>query len=174
MIQISKIEFENVTILYNERKVNKKLCKKKNILMNLWSAISAVTIFILVILGAFITYDKMPEILSILIILVLFGVSGVALPSLGYWIIYHKTIKAFSFVEWMFRIKNVYAGWYNDNILLRVKHSNGIDDYSLQSFVRSINNALEITDKSDRSKPIHIFIDVTKNEKADVLIENVE
>lgn len=163
----------NVTILYDEEKVNKKLCKKKNILMNLWCAISAVIIFILVILGAFITYDKMPEILSILIMLVLFVALEFGLTSLGYWLVYHKTIKAFSFIGWLFRMKNVYAGWYNDKILLRVKHSNGIDDYSLQGFVRSIKNALEITDKSDRSKPIHIYIDVTNDDKTNVVIENI-
>lgn len=130
--------------------------------------------FVLVVLGAFITYERMPEILSILIMLVLFGVSGFGLASLGYWLIYHKTIKAFSFIEWLFRMKNVYAGWYNDKILIRVKHSNGTDDYSLQGFVRSIKNALEITDKSDRSKPIHIYVDVTNDDKTNILIENIQ
>lgn len=141
--------------------------------MNLWCAISAVIMFILVILGAFITYDKMPEILSVLIMLVLFVSLGFGLVSLGYWLVYHKTIKAFSFIEWLFRMKNVYAGWYNDKILLRVKHSNGIDDYSLQGFVRNIKNVLEITDQSDRSKPIHIYIDVTNDNKTDITIENI-
>lgn len=141
--------------------------------MNLWCAISVVIMFILVILGAFITYDKMPEILSILIMLVLFVALGFGLTLLGYWLVYHKTIKAFSFIEWLFRMKNVYAGWYNDKILLRVKHLNGIDDYSLQGFVMSIKNVTEITDKSDRRKPIHIYIDVTNDDKTNIVIENI-
>lgn len=174
MIQISEIEFENVTILYDEEKVNKKLCKKKNRLMNLWCAISAVTIFTLVIMGVFITYDKLSEILSILIILVLFIVSEFGLVSLGHYLIYHKTIKAFSFIEWLLRMKNIYAGWHNNKILLRIEHQNGISDYSLQGFMKSIKNELKITDKSDRRKPIHIYIDVTQNAKTDVLIQNVE
>lgn len=89
-------------------------------------------------------------------------------------LIYRNTIKAFSFVEWLFRMKEVYAGWYNNKILVRVQHSNGIDDYSLQGFVRSIKNELVITDKSDKSKPIHIYIDVTNADKTDILIENVD
>lgn len=93
---------------------------------------------------------------------------------MGYWFVYHKNIKAFLFIEWMFRIKNIYAGWYNNKILLRVKYSNGIDDYSLQGFVRSIKNELEITDKSDRSKPIHIYIDITNDKKTNIKIENIE
>lgn len=141
--------------------------------MNLWCVLSAFTMFVLVVLGAFITYERMPEILSILIMLVLFGVSGFGLASLGYWLIYRKTIKAFSFIEWLFRMKNVYAGWYNDKILIRVKHSNGTDDYNLQGFVRSIKNELEITDKSNRGEPIHIYIDVTNDNKTEVLIENI-
>lgn len=174
MIYISKIDFKDVTILYNEENVNRKVCKKKNRLMNLWCTISAIILFVLVVLGAFITYDKMPEILSILIMLILFGASGFGLVSMGCWLVYHNTIKAFSFVEWLFRMKDVYAGWYNDKILLRVKHSNGIDDYNLQGFVRSIKNELEITDKSDKSKPIHIYIDVTNDDKTNVVIENVK
>lgn len=113
-------------------------------------------------------------VLAVVTSLIGFLVIGISFVYLGFWLIYHKTIKAFSFVEWLFKMKNVYAGWYNDKILLRVKHSNGIDDYSLQSFVRSIKNELEITDKSDRSKPIHIYIDVTSDDKTRVVIENVE
>lgn len=113
-------------------------------------------------------------VLAVVTSLIGFLVIGISFVYLGYWLIYHKTIKAFSFVEWMFRMKNVYAGWYNDKILLRVKHSNGIDDYSLQGFVRSIKNELEITDKSDRSKPIHIYVDITNDDKTNVVIENVE
>lgn len=174
MVYISKIEFKDVTILYDEEKVNKKMCKRKNRLINLWCVISAIIMFALVILGAFITYDKIPEILSILMMLILFVLSGFGLASLGYWLVYHKTIEAFLFVEWLFRMKDVYAGWYNDKILLRVKHSNGIDDYSLQGFLRSIKNELEITDKSNRNKPIHIYIDITKNENTDILIKNAK
>lgn len=178
MVIISKIEFDNVTILYDEEKVNKKICKRKNRLMNLWCVISAFIIsfiiFMLIILCSLITYNKMSEILSILLILILFGVLELGLLSMGYWFVYHKNIKAFLFIEWMFRIKNIYAGWYNNKILLRVKYSNGIDDYSLQGFVRSIKNELEITDKSDRSKPIHIYIDITNDKKTNIKIENIE
>lgn len=173
MVCINRIEFKNVTIIYDEGKINKKLCKKKNVLMNLWCLLSSLMMFILLIAGSLIIYNNMPEILSILILLVFFLVFGFVLVSFGYWLIYRNTIKAYAFVEWLFRMKEVYAGWYNGKILLRVKHSNGVDDYSLQGFVRSIKNELEITDKSDRSKPIHIFVDVTHEEKTNILIENV-
>lgn len=170
---MNKIQFENVTILYDEEKVNKKLCKNKNRLMNLWSFITALLILAFMFVCVMFLYG-ISTVLAVATSLIVFLVIGIGFTYLGYWLIYHKTIKAFSFIEWLFRVKNVYAGWYNDNILLRVKHSNGIDDYSLQGFARSIKSELEITDNSDKGKPIHIYIDITNDDKTSILIENVE
>lgn len=170
---MNKLEFKNVTVLYDEEKVNKKICKSKNRWMNLWSVITALLIFAIMFVSVFIT-QNLPEALSILISLILMIGLMVGSIFLGYWVVYRNTIKAFSFMEWLFRMKEVYAGWYNDKILLRVQHSNGIDDYSLQGFVRTIKNELVITDKSDKSKPIHIFIDITRDEKTEITIENTE
>lgn len=97
--------------------------------MNLWCFLSALVIFILFIVGAFITYGKVPEILLFPILLISFIALGFGSVSFGLWLIYRNTIKAFSFVEWLFRMKEVYAGWYNNKILVRVQHSNGIGSY---------------------------------------------
>ena len=141
--------------------------------MNLWSFMTALFAFILIFTTSYFICD-ISIILTVITEMIIFLLFVFGFGTLGYWLIYHKTIKAFSFIDWLFRMKNVYAGWYNDKILLRVKHSNGIDDYSLQGFVRSIKNELEITDKSDRSKPIHIYVDITNDDKTNVVIENVE
>jgi hypothetical protein len=69
-------------------------------------------------------------------------------------------------------VDNVYAGWDDDKILLRVNHQNQINSYNLHSFVGSINNDLEITDMSDKNKPIHISIDVIDDDKTYIVIEN--
>lgn len=161
-----------MTIIYDEEKVNKKMCKKKNLLMCLWCLLSALMIFSLVIVGEFVTYNKIPEILLILIFFILFIVLGFSFASFGSWLIYRNTTKTYTFVEWLLSVDEVYAGWYKDKILLRVKYLNGVDDYSLLGFVRCIKNELDITDMSDRSKSIHIFVDVTQEEKTNILIKN--
>lgn len=168
---MQKLEFKNVTVLYNEEDINKKICKSKSRWMNIWSAITVLMIFVIMFIVIWIAHN-LPDVLLILISLIL--MIGLMFGSifLGYWIIYRNTIKAFSFMEWLFRMKEVNAGWYNDKILLRVQHSNGIDDYSLQSFLRTIKNKLIITDKSDKNKPIHIFIDIRSNEKTKIVIVN--
>lgn len=91
-----------------------------------------------------------------------------------YWLIYHNVCTSFFFVEGLFRAKDIYAGWYNGKILIREQYSGGYQDYSLQGFVSDIHNKLEITDKSDGYKPIHIYIDVTDDDKTEILIENTE
>ena len=168
---MQKLEFKNVTVLYNEENVNKKMCKNKNILMNIWCIISVLTIFVIMFISIYITQNLL-ETLSIIISLLL--MIGLIFGSifLGYRIIYRRTIKAFLFMDWLFKMKEIQAGWYNDKILLRVQHSNGIDDYSLQSFLRTIKNELVITDKSDKNKLIHIFIDIRSNEKTKIVIVN--
>lgn len=170
---MNKLEFKNITIIYNEEDVNKKVCKRKERQMNLWSVMAAILTFVMlfVLLGFTV---NLPEALSIIIGLIFMPTLMFGSLFLGYWVIYRNTIKAFSFMEWLFRMKEVHASWYNDKILVRVQHSNGVDDYSLQGFVRTIKNGLTITDKSDRSKPIHIFVDITSNEKTEITIENVE
>lgn len=170
---MNKLEFKNITIIYNEEDVNKKVCKRKERQMNLWCVITAILTFaMLFVLLGFTT--NLPEALSIIIDLIFMLIWMFGSVFLGYWVVYSNTIKAFSFMEWLFRMKEVSAGWYNDKILLRVQHSNGIDDYSLQGFVRTIKNELVITDKSDRTKSIHIFVDITSNEKTEITIKNVE
>lgn len=170
---MNKLEFKNVTVLYDEEKINKKICKSKNRWMNFGCVVTALMIFVIMFISVFIT-QNLPEALSIVISLILMIGLMFGSAFLGNWVIYRNTIKAFSFMDWLFRMKEVYAGWYNDKILLRVQHSNGIDDYSLQGFVRSIKNELVITDKSARSKPIHIFVDITSDEKTKITIENTE
>ena len=71
-------------------------------------------------------------------------------------------------------VEEVYAGWFNNKILLRVQYFNRICDYSLQEFVGKIQNELVITDKSEKGRLIHIYIDVTSNEKTEIVIENIE
>lgn len=170
---MNKLDFKNITIIYNEEDVNRKVCKRKERQMNLWCVITAILTFVMLfVLLGFTT--KLPEALSIIIGLIFMLIWMFGSVFLGYWVVYRNTIKAFLFIEWLFKMKEVYAGWYNDKILLRVQHSNGIDDYSLQGFVRTIKNELVIIDKSDRRKPIHIFVDITSNEKTEITIENVE
>ena len=135
--------------------------------------IDVVTIFVIMGISC-ITTINLPEVLSIMLMLILMTTLMLGGTFFIDWLVYHKNIKAFSFMDWLFRMKEVNAGWYNNKILLRVQHSSGIDDYSLQGFVRSIKNELVITDKSDRSKPIHIYIDITCNERTEIIIENVE
>lgn len=173
MSKISKLEFENITVLYNEETINKKLCKKKNRRMNMWTVVITLISFISMFYFSWLTRN-LSEVISMIVMLITFLIVGFGGVYFTYWLVYHKVVKAFFFMEWLFRMKEVYAGWYNDKILLRVQHSNGIDDYSLQGFVRAIKNELVITDKSDRSKPIHIFVDITSNEKTEITIENVE
>lgn len=141
--------------------------------MNLLGVITALIILVIAFNSGWYT-QNLSEALSIIIELILTASLMFGGAFLTRWIVYHNTIKAFYFMSWLFRMKEVYAGWYNNKILLRVRHSNGIDDYSLQGFVENIENELVITDKSDRNKPIHIFIDITSNEKTEVTIENVE
>ena len=172
VISICDIEFKNVTVTFNNNKVNKKLCKKKNRYMTLWCFMTVLLMFVALTLGFLMTQNVSFFLLTIVeSVLILGAIFG--FTFLGYWLIYHKTIKAFFFVEWLFKVREVYAGWYNDKILIRVQHSNGIiDDYSLQGFVRSIKNEFVITDKSEKGKPIHIYIDVTNDDKTIILIEN--
>ena len=172
---MNKLEFKNITVIYNEEDVNKKICKRKERQMNLWCVMTAILTFVMlfVLLGFTVTIN-LPEAFFYIIGLIFMLTWMFGSVFLGYWVVYRNTIKAFSFMEWLFRMKEVHAGWYNDKILIRVQHSNGIDDYSLQGFVRTIKNELTITDKSDRSKPIHIFMDITSDEKTEITIENVE
>lgn len=172
MIFISKLEFKNVTITYSDEKANKKICKRKNRYMNIWCVLCALFMSIFLFFGAWITCSMSTIVISIFFILFL-GIE-IGFVFLGYWLIYHKINKTFFFVEWLFKVEEVYAGWFNDKILLRVQHSNGINDYSLQGFIKNIKNELVITDRSDRNKPIHIFIDVTDDEKTKILIDSIK
>lgn len=167
---MSRIEFRDVTVIYDEEKVNKKMCKKKSLLMNLWCLLSTLVMFIILINCASINCN-MPQILLILVYIVYF--LGLLL---GNWLIYRNTIKAFDFMDRIFKIKNIHAGWYlNNEILLRVKYPNRVTDYSLRKFIGIIKNELvEITDKSDRNKPIHIFIDITNKDITSILIDNTD
>lgn len=168
------MEFKNVTIIYDEENVNKKLCKKKDRYMALWRALSILLLFTLFIFGAWATC-VVPMFITITVFLMLSLGIATGFLYFGRWLIYHKTTKAFFFIEWLFEeVEEVYAGWFNNKILLRVQYFNRICDYSLQEFVGKIQNELVITDKSEKGRLIHIYIDVTSNEKTEIVIENIE
>lgn len=171
---MSKLEFTNITVIYNEEKVNKKLCKNKRLLANIRMLISPFLFLILLFFGLLFLYKFYSLVLLFIISFLIVGcLCGII--YLTQWLIYHNVCASFFFVEELFKIKDIYAGWYNNKILIRAQYSYGYQHYSLQGFVSNIhNNKLEITDKSDRCKPIHIYIDVTNDDKTEILIENAE
>lgn len=171
---MDKLEFNGITIIYNKEEVNEEVCERKNRLLDLWCCVTTVWTFVMSLY--FVEFAKnMPETLVIVIgtILLLIGIPGGML--LGHWFIYRKSSDTFLFMDKMFKVKEVYAGWKRNEIYLRTKDlSNKINDYSVREFIEPIENALVITDKSDRNGSIHVFIDVTSNNKTEVTIENTE
>lgn len=86
--------------------------------------------------------------------------------------IYKEVIPSYYFMEWIFCVKKIQAGWYNDKMLIKVWQKSGVDYYNLHNFLNCIKNELIITDTSDKMHPIYLHIDVTENNKTKVLIEN--
>lgn len=175
---MDRIEFKDVTVKYNEEKINKELCKKKRIYMNLWVVLTALLMMGSLFLGVWLTQDMSDK--KIAIYSIVFGILFFSITTgfiyIGYRIIYQnipEDIKSYSIMEYLFRVMEVNAGWYNDKILLRVQNVSRTEDYSLEEFVHYIKNEIIIVDNSTKNKPIHIFIDVTDNDKTEVRIENV-
>lgn len=171
---MDKLKFKDVTVIYNKEEVNEEICEIKNRLLNLWYCATTVWSFVIVLY--FIDFAKnMPETLVVVIgvILLLIGIPGGIL--FGQWFIYRKSSDTFLFMDKMFEAEEVYAGWRRNEIYLRTKNpSKRINDYSVREFIEPIKNALVITDKSDRNGSIHVFIDVTSNNKTEITIENTE
>lgn len=89
-----------------------------------------------------------------------------------HWLVYHKTTKTFLFMDQIFKVKDISAGWYYDRILFGVECSDNTVYYSTERFVSKIQNNVTVIDKSDRGKTINVYIDITDDDKTEITIEN--
>ena len=168
---MKEIKFKNINIVYNDKEISKKKIFINNFLM--YSSSLLVVILMLTvcfILTETIINTAVATIISVISSLIVL-ICGIGLISL---VLKKLSPKHFEFIEWVkkFKYNDFEFGVFNNRYVVQAHFTKGWETISLKYFLNPEKSFKLIEDFEDKTKPLQMFIDCTKEETI-VTIKNI-
>lgn len=171
MRNIGELNFKNLTIKYDDAAMSKKIIRKVNAIEKF-----GVFIIIVVLFGTIALETFLLDIENHMALLMIVAFITEAIVLIGGVFLVTFVCKRFSprhydFVTWLMKFKTdeIEVGWLNNRYVVEMWiQSKG---WIKKEFDNFIDEDYKYEDNSDKSKPIHMTIDLTK-EDVEVIVTN--
>ena len=165
-----KLNFKNLTIIYDGEEISKSVIRKINTVEVLGLFLIMVLFFITIVSDYFYIDTENNFVLSIVLNLVLMSLIIVG-GSFGLYGICKKiSPRHYEFVTWLMKYESdeIEIGWLNDRYVVNMYGKNG---WMKKEFGNFIDENYKLKDKADKSKPVHMIIDLVDGD-VKVIVEN--
>ena len=165
-----ELNFKNLTIKYDGESFSKSIMRKVKIIEGIGIFLNVIVLFSVMRFGSIFLDIENHLGLSIIINLLLIGLvvgGGIALLT---FICKKVSPRHYEFVTWLMRYKSneIEIGWLNDRYVVNMYGQHG---WIKREFGNFIDEDYKFEDKAEKSKPVHMTIDLV-NGDVEVVVEN--
>lgn len=171
VIKIGELNFKNLTIKYDDIAMSKKVIRKVNAIEKFGVFILIVTLFGTITLETFLLDIENHMTLSMIVAFITVAIVLIGGVSLVTFICKRFSPRHYEFITWLMKFKadEIEVGWLNNRYIVEMWiQSKG---WVKEEFDNFIDEYYKYEDNSDKSKPIHMTIDLTK-EDVEVIVTN--
>ena len=167
---IKELNFKNLTVRYDGEKLSKSTIKKVKIIEGI-----GIFIFLFVLFGVTGLNTALWDLEHHFGLSILIGFVSIGTVMFGGVFGFSKICEKFSprhyeFITWLMKFKSneIEIGWLNDRYVVNMYGQHG---WMKKEFCHFIDEDYKIEDRADKSKPVHMIIDLTR-ENIGVVVEN--
>lgn len=167
---IKELNFKNLTVRYDEDRFSKSIMRKVKAIENIGMLILLIASFGMIGINIAVWDLNNYFGLSVLI-----GFVTMFVTIFGGTFIFYKICEKFSprhyeFITWLMKFKSneIEVGWLNDRYVVNMYGQHG---WIKKEFCHFIDEDYKLEDRADKSKPVHMTINLV-NDDVEVVVEN--